>query len=127
MCRTRFVGLANAPYRCEPRSGRHSYEAYSVAANALAINVSEMDNIRIDTERNVATERADVYCLDLHEQLYDVGATIRAASGASVGIAGLALGGGFGVTSRKYGLTCDNRLSATLVKCLPLSSPCTSE
>ncbi len=41
--------------------------------------------------------------------------TIPAASGASVGIAGLTLGGGFGVVSRKYGLACDNVIGVELV------------
>jgi FAD/FMN-containing dehydrogenase len=97
------------------RSGRHSYEAYSVAADALVVDVSEMDEISIDGESQTAHVGAGVFCLDLHQQLYDVGFTVPAASGASVGIAGLALGGGFGVTSRKYGLTCDNVIGVTLV------------
>ncbi|MFN2460396.1 MAG: FAD-dependent oxidoreductase [Candidatus Velthaea sp.] len=85
------------------RSGGHSHEAFSVAADALVVDVSEMDAISVDRQANTARVGAGVYCLDLHLQLYGVGATLPAASGASVGIAGLALGGGFGVTSRKYG------------------------
>jgi FAD/FMN-containing dehydrogenase len=97
------------------RSGRHSYEAFSLAAGALIIDVSEMDEISVDAGARTARIGAGVYCLDLHEQLYGVGLTIPAASGLSVGIAGLALGGGFGVVSRKYGLTCDNILGLELV------------
>ncbi len=97
------------------RSGRHSYEAYSVAAGALIVDVSEIDEISVDPRSGTARVGAGVYCLDLHEQLYDVGFTVPAASGLSVGIAGLALGGGFGVVSRKYGLTCDNVVGLDLV------------
>lgn len=97
------------------RCGRHSYEAYSIAAGAVIVDVSEMDEISVDAASGTARVGAGVYCLDLHQQLYDVGWTIPAASGASVGIAGLALGGGFGVTSRKYGLTCDNVVAIELV------------
>ncbi|HZO92792.1 MAG TPA: FAD-binding oxidoreductase [Candidatus Baltobacteraceae bacterium] len=97
------------------RSGRHSYEAYSLAPGALIVDVSEMDEISVDPAAKTARIGAGTYCLDLHEQLYGVGLTIPAASGLSVGIAGLALGGGFGVVSRKYGLTCDNVVGVELV------------
>jgi FAD/FMN-containing dehydrogenase len=97
------------------RSGRHSYEAFSLVEGGIIIDVSEMDEISVDAKAGTARIGAGVFCLDLHEQLYDVGLTIPAASGASVGIAGLALGGGFGVVSRKYGLTCDNVVGVELV------------
>ncbi|MDB5072301.1 MAG: hypothetical protein JWM87_3412 [Candidatus Eremiobacteraeota bacterium] len=97
------------------RSGRHSYEAFSLVQDGVIIDVSEMDEITVDAKAGTARIGAGVFCLDLHEQLYDVGLTIPAASGASVGIAGLTLGGGFGVVSRKYGLACDNVLGVELV------------
>jgi FAD/FMN-containing dehydrogenase len=111
----RYAREKGLPLRA--RSGRHSYEAFSVAEGAVVVDVSEMDEISVDAAKGVARIGAGVYCLDLHEQLYDVGLTTPAASGASVGIAGLALGGGFGVVSRKYGLTCDNVAGVELVNC----------
>jgi FAD/FMN-containing dehydrogenase len=109
----RWARENGVPFRA--RSGRHSYEGYSVLAGGLVVDVSELDEISLDMDAGRARIGAGVFALDLHEQLYDVGVTIPAASGASVGIAGLALGGGFGVTSRKYGLTCDNVVKVELV------------
>jgi FAD/FMN-containing dehydrogenase len=97
------------------RSGRHSYEAYSLVKDGIIVDVSEMDEISVDASAGTARIGAGVFCLDLHENLYDVGVTVPAASGASVGIAGLTLGGGFGVVSRKYGLACDNVVGLELV------------
>lgn len=101
--------------RFRARSGRHSYEAYSAVQDGVVIDVSEIDEIDLDRDAMIARVGAGVFCLDLHEQLFDIGFTVPAASGASVGIAGLALGGGFGVTSRKLGLTCDNVLGVDLI------------
>ena len=109
----RFARENNLPLRA--RAGRHSYEGYSLVNDGVIVDVSELDMIRVDAKAGTARLGAGVYCIDLHEQLYDVGVTIPAASGASVGFAGLALGGGFGVTSRKYGLTCDNVIGVELV------------
>ncbi|MDQ6941985.1 MAG: FAD-binding oxidoreductase [Candidatus Eremiobacteraeota bacterium] len=109
----RFARENNLPIRA--RSGRHSYEVYSLVEGGVIVDVSEMDEISVDAQANIARVGAGVFCLDLHENLFDVGLTVPAASGLSVGIAGLALGGGFGVTSRKYGLTCDNIAGVRLV------------
>ncbi len=109
----RFARANGLPIRA--RSGRHSYEAYSLVGGGVIADVSEMDEISVDAQAGTARVGAGVFCLDLHENLYDVGLTIPAASGGSVGIAGLALGGGFGVTSRKYGMTCDNIVGVHMV------------
>jgi len=97
------------------RSGRHSYEGYSLVGGGVVVDVSELQSITVDRAAGTVRVGAGAYCLDLFERLYDVGLTIPAASGASVGIAGLTLGGGFGVTSRLYGLTCDNLLAVEMV------------
>ena len=41
--------------------------------------------------------------------------TIPAGSCPTVGVSGLTLGGGHGVVSRAYGLTCDSLTQATLI------------
>ena len=51
----RFAREKGVPLRA--RSGRHSYEAYSVAEGAIVIDVSEMDEISVDAS---AEPRASV-------------------------------------------------------------------
>jgi FAD/FMN-containing dehydrogenase len=109
----RYARERGLPLRA--RSGRHSYEGYSLVGGGVIADVSELESIAVDRAAGTVRVGAGVYCLDLFERLYDVGLTVPAASGASVGIAGLALGGGFGVTSRLHGLTCDNLLEVELV------------
>lgn len=97
------------------RSGRHNYEGWSLIANGLVIDVSEMDNVSVDREAGLATVGAGMWMLDLSETLGEMGVTFPLATGPTVGISGLTLGGGFGLTSRKFGLTCDNLVEAEVV------------
>jgi hypothetical protein len=53
--------------------------------------------------------------IDLYNTLGNAGLLLPGGSCPTVGIAGLALGGGIGVFARKYGLTCDNIRSVQLV------------
>ena len=53
--------------------------------------------------------------IDLYAGLAPHGVAVPGGSCPSVGIAGLALGGGLGVLGRKFGLTCDNLESAEVV------------
>lgn len=58
---------------------------------------------------------AGAQLIDVYRGLARHGRTVPGGSCPTVGISGLTLGGGHGVTSRAYGLTCDNLISATLV------------
>ncbi|GAA1419810.1 FAD-binding oxidoreductase [Streptomyces thermospinosisporus] len=95
------------------RNGGHSYTGASSADNALIIDVSELSTIR--TTPTTATIGAGAKLIDVYRTLAAKGTTIPAGSCPTVGISGLTLGGGHGVTSRAYGLTCDNLTAATLV------------
>jgi FAD/FMN-containing dehydrogenase len=101
------------PFRA--RSGRHSYEGYSLVEAGLVIDVSEIDHVNVDPARQLATVGAGIDMLRLTEFLAQTGFTLPLATGPAVGLAGLALGGGFGMTSRKWGLTCDNVVEIELV------------
>lgn len=98
------------------RSGRHNYEAYSsLVKGGLIIDLSDIGFVRVAADRSTATVGAGIDALDLLETLSDLGVTFPVATGKSVGLAGLTLGGGFGVTSRKWGLSCDNLVSLEIV------------
>ena len=98
------------------RSGRHSYEAYSsLVKDGIIIDLSDLDSVSISQDHAMATVCAGVTMVDLYDALNQVGATIPLATARTVGISGLVLGGGFGVTSRKWGLTCDSLSSVMIV------------
>ncbi|WP_018504047.1 FAD-binding oxidoreductase [Parafrankia discariae] len=63
----------------------------------------------------IATIGAGAQLVDVYAQLAAAGAALPAGSCPTVGIAGLALGGGIGVVGRRHGLTCDRMLAAEVV------------
>ena len=58
---------------------------------------------------------AGTVLIDVYSQLAAQGLLLPGGSCPTVGIAGLALGGGIGVFSRAYGLTCDQLQSVEIV------------
>ncbi|MFC5826856.1 FAD-binding oxidoreductase [Nonomuraea insulae] len=86
------------------RSGGHSYAGWSTGTG-LVIDVSRMSSVAYSGGR--ATIGAGAKLIDVYDKLSRHGVSIPAGSCPTVGIAGLTLGGGIGVVSRKYGLTCD--------------------
>ena len=93
--------------RIAARAGGHSYGGYSVGSG-LVVDVSRMSRISVDARARTATVGAGARLIDVYRELWKHGLTIPGGSCPSVGIAGLALGGGVGFSSRKLGLTCDN-------------------
>ena len=99
--------------RIVPRAGGHSYGGYSTTTGII-VDVSRLNGITLDPSRR-AVVGAGARLIDVYQKLALNGRTVPAGSCPTVGIAGLALGGGVGFASRKYGLTCDNLLEATVV------------
>jgi FAD/FMN-containing dehydrogenase len=100
--------------RIAARSGGHSYGGYS-STSGLVVDVSRLRRISVDADARTATIGAGARLLDVYEELWRHGVAIPAGTCASVGIAGLALGGGIGYSSRKLGLTSDNLRSLRIV------------
>ncbi len=96
------------------RSGGHSYGGYS-NSDGLVIDVSQMAGVSVDTAANVARVGAGAKLIDVYNVIGNAGRLLPAGSCPTVGIAGLALGGGIGVFGRKYGLTTDNIHSVSIV------------
>ena len=99
--------------RIVPRSGGHSYGGYSTTSGVI-VDVSRLKGVALDRHGH-AVIGAGARLIDVYDHLAQHGRTVPAGSCPTVGIAGLALGGGVGFASRKLGLTCDNLLEATIV------------
>jgi FAD/FMN-containing dehydrogenase len=96
------------------RSGGHSYAGYSVPENGLLVDVSALAAVEVRPDGTVRVG-AGAKLMDVYTALAKAGRCLPAGSCPTVGIAGLTLGGGIGVLSRKFGLTCDRLEAATLV------------
>ncbi|MEU2307854.1 FAD-binding oxidoreductase [Streptomyces misionensis] len=95
------------------RNGGHSYAGYSSGDNRLVVDVSRLGGIRVSGGQAVVGAGAKL--IDVYRGLAAKGVTIPAGSCPTVGVSGLVLGGGHGVVSRAYGLTCDSLTQATLI------------
>jgi hypothetical protein len=95
------------------RSGGHSYGGYS-NSDGLVIDVSRMASISVDTVANTALVGAGARLIDVYNVIGRANRLLPGGSCPTVGIAGLALGGGIGVFGRRFGLTSDNIRSVTV-------------
>lgn len=83
---------------------------WSSGNGRLVLDVSSLSRV----DRN-GTIGAGAKLTDVYRGLARHGLTIPGGSCPTVGISGLTLGGGHGVASRAYGLTCDSLTAATVV------------
>lgn len=95
------------------RNGGHSYAGWSSGNGRLIVDISKIAKVR--ASGNEAVIGAGAKLIDVYRALAAKGVTIPAGSCPSVGVSGLTLGGGHGVVSRAYGLTCDSLTQATLI------------
>ncbi len=95
------------------RSGGHSYGGYSTTGNGVVLDLSGMNGVRVANGR--AQLGAGTQLIDMYSSLARRGLTVPGGSCPSVGIAGLALGGGHGLAGRRWGLTTDNIRAVTMV------------
>jgi len=100
--------------RIAARSGGHSYGGYS-SGSGLVIDVSRLNAISVNAARTRATVGAGARLIDVYNRLWQKGRTIPAGSCPTVGVAGLALGGGVGFSSRAFGTTADNVVRVRIV------------
>jgi FAD/FMN-containing dehydrogenase len=94
------------------RSGGHSYAGWS-GTSGLIIDVSDLKTVAVSG--TTAVVGAGTRLIDFYNGLAAKGRAVPGGSCPTVGIAGLTLGGGVGVTARAYGLTCDNLESVQIV------------
>lgn len=109
----RWAQEKKEPFRI--RSGRHSYENFSLVTKGLIIDVSEMNKITVNGATMTAKIEAGANLGKVYQTLWKHGFTLPAGTESSVGVVGLTLGGGIGMLSRPFGLTCDNLVEVEIV------------
>jgi FAD/FMN-containing dehydrogenase len=96
-----------------PRGGGHCFAGRS-STEGLVLDLGRLNAIVVD-EDGRATVGAGARLGQVYDALHMHRRTIPAGCGATVGIAGLTLGGGLGLLGRVHGLTCDRLVSAQVV------------
>ena len=97
------------------RGGGHNVAGVAVCDSGLVIDLSPMRGVRVDPAARTVRAQGGVTIGDLDHETQAFGLAVPMGVVTATGIAGLTLGGGLGWTRRKYGLSCDNLLSADVV------------
>ncbi|KAH9917720.1 uncharacterized protein B0H18DRAFT_1033526 [Fomitopsis serialis] len=100
------------------RSGGHSYAAYGLggADGHLVVDLSRLKDIHVDNSTGIAIIGTGNRLGDVAISLFDqAGCALPHGTCPLVGIGGHASYGGYGFTSRQWGLTLDTVVGATVV------------
>jgi hypothetical protein len=96
------------------RSGGHNYAGYSTPDGGVIVDVSALNTVTVNDD-GTAVVGAGTRLIDLYSALAARGRAVPSGTCPTVGIAGITLGGGIGMLTRAYGLTCDRLTAATIV------------
>ena len=97
------------------RAGGHNVAGTALCDDGLVIDLTQMNGIHIDVANRRARVEGGVTWGDLDREAQRFGLATTGGVIPSTGVTGLTLGGGLGWLMRKYGLSCDNLLSADVV------------
>jgi FAD/FMN-containing dehydrogenase len=97
------------------KGGGHHVSGSAVVEDGVVLDCSPMDAVRVDPRTKTARVQAGATWGDVDHETQAFGLAVPGGQDPDIGVAGLTLGGGVGWLSRKYGLTCDNLLSADVV------------
>jgi FAD/FMN-containing dehydrogenase len=97
------------------RGGAHSMSGASVVDDGIVIDLSLMNQVRVDAEARRAVVAGGALLGDVDAATQAHGLAVPAGLVSHTGVGGLTLGGGMGWLTRVGGLTIDNLVSARVV------------
>lgn len=97
------------------RGGGHSWPGKSVCDGGIMIDLSQMNTVTADPGTRTARAQGGALLNALDTASLEHGLITTAGVVSHTGVGGFTLGGGFGRLNRKFGLTIDNLVGATIV------------
>ena len=95
------------------RSGGHSYPGWSAGGRRLVVDCRRLNGI--SWQGTSVTMGPGRHLADVYDGVAGRGRALPGGSCPTVGLGGLTLGGGVGVLTRAFGLTCDHVAAAEVV------------
>src|SRR5262249_39475029 len=96
-------------------AGGPSAAGFGVCDGGVVIDLSGLKRIEVEAEKRIVRAEAGSLVGELDEATQRFGLATPVGTCPTVGLAGLTLGGGEGALMPKYGVTCDNLVSARVV------------
>jgi FAD/FMN-containing dehydrogenase len=109
----RFAGECGLPVAI--RCGGHNVAGSAVGNGSIVIDLASFKSVRVDPAKRRVRAGGGVLWGEYDHETQAFGLASPGGAVSTTGIAGLTLGGGYGYLSRRYGMACDNLLSAIVV------------
>ena len=97
------------------RGGGHNAGGLGICDDGLVIDLSNIKYVHVDTKSKTIRVGGGTTWGDVDHAAHPFGLAVPTGIISTTGVGGLALGGGVGYLSRKYGLTIDNILEVDMV------------